>query len=82
VLKLIYFDQYVGKELAELEAAVNPKQISTLSYGDLLSPKYRGKLLVGCLLSCLQQFSGINAVIYYSTAMFAEVNIIIMPDNQ
>ncbi|ORZ13490.1 general substrate transporter [Absidia repens] len=39
----------------------------------LVSPHYRHPLLLILLIQCTQQFSGINAVIFYSTSIMASV---------
>jgi len=41
-----------------------------LRFKDLLSITYRKRLFVGCTLSALQQFSGINAFSFYSNEIF------------
>ncbi len=39
----------------------------------LCSPKYQYATLLGCSLSILQQLSGINAVMFYSSAIFQQI---------
>ncbi|CAK4078262.1 unnamed protein product [Aphanomyces euteiches] len=41
----------------------------------LFSPKYRKQLLIACVLCAMQQLSGINAIMYYSNAIFSRVGI-------
>ncbi len=42
-------------------------------WGDLFAPKYRKAVLIGCMLFLFQQFSGINALIYFSSSVFKQV---------
>lgn len=39
----------------------------------LLSTTYRKGVLMGCLLFVFQQFSGINAIVYFSSSVFKQV---------
>ena len=41
----------------------------------LCSPKYQYATILGCSLSILQQLSGINAVMFYSSAIFTEMGV-------
>ncbi|KAL3665253.1 hypothetical protein V7S43_009881 [Phytophthora oleae] len=41
----------------------------------VFSPRYRMQLAAAILLSCAQQLSGINAVFYYSSSIFADAGI-------
>ncbi|KAG3235826.1 hypothetical protein PI124_g19143 [Phytophthora idaei] len=41
----------------------------------MFDPRYRMQLFGGLLLSCAQQLSGINAVFYYSGAIFSDAGI-------
>lgn len=49
-------------ELAAMKTAMAP---TGASIKELLSPLYKTALIIGLLLPCLSQLSGINAVIYY-----------------
>ena len=42
-------------------------------WGDLLAPAYRRTVLIGCTLFVLQQCSGINAIVYFSSSVFKQV---------
>jgi hypothetical protein len=39
----------------------------------LLSATYRKGVLMGCMLFVFQQFSGINAIVYFSSSVFKQV---------
>lgn len=39
----------------------------------LFSHAYRKGVLMGCLLFVFQQFSGINAIVYFSSSVFKQV---------
>jgi hypothetical protein len=39
----------------------------------LFSATYRKGVLMGCLLFVFQQFSGINAIVYFSSSVFKQV---------
>lgn len=41
--------------------------------GGVLSPANRKGVIMGCLLFVLQQFSGINAIVYFSSSVFKQV---------
>jgi len=47
----------------------------TATFGDLLKPEYRQQMFVGCSLMVLQQFTGINAVIFFSTEIFSDAGV-------
>lgn len=39
-------------------------------YLDLFKSKYRSRTIMGIMLSAVQQFSGVNAINFYSTKIF------------
>ncbi len=47
-----------------------PAAAEPVSMGELLSNK---GVLTGCTIFLLQQFSGINAIVYFSSSVFAQV---------
>lgn len=54
----------------------NPQAIEEdATWGELLSRRYRKVVLVGAGLFMIQQFSGINAVVFFSTAVFRGAGI-------
>eukprot|EP00877_Chromochloris_zofingiensis_P006596 jgi/Chrzof1/218/Cz01g07160.t1 len=44
-------------------------------WSDLFSPAYRKGFLMGCILFVFQQFSGINALVYFSSSVFKQAGI-------
>lgn len=62
----------VDRELATIEATHPAADEQSGSWRDLASPRVRPALIVGAGLFLLQQFSGINAVIYYAPKVFQE----------
>lgn len=67
-----------GKNAADIDVELNSihqgisQQAFAASWADLLSPRVRPAFFVGIGLFFLQQFSGINAVIYYAPTVFQE----------
>jgi hypothetical protein len=43
-------------------------------WGDCFAAPYRKPVLIGCMLFVFQQFSGINALIYFSSSVFKQVS--------
>ncbi|XP_002960400.2 plastidic glucose transporter 4 [Selaginella moellendorffii] len=67
----------VNDAMAELRGSGSKQDSSEESagFGDLFSRRYRRVVGVGATLFLLQQFAGINAVVYYSTAVFRSAGI-------
>ncbi|KAJ8270363.1 hypothetical protein GJAV_G00113580 [Gymnothorax javanicus] len=65
------------KDIAEMqqekEEAMKEEQVSIMML--LRSSMYRQQLLVALMMHLSQQFSGINAIFYYSTAIFTRAGI-------
>ena len=61
-----------ARELADMEAAAGRAAAGTFS---LFDPSLRLPLLIGILLAVFQQFSGINAIIYYGPSIFQAAGI-------
>ncbi|AWB33180.1 sugar porter family MFS transporter [Orrella marina] len=64
-------DPAIGQELLEMTDALSHHQ-DQARWKDLLDRRLRPALVVGIGLFVLQQFSGINAVIYYAPSVFTE----------
>lgn len=48
----------------------SPTIVQDESFKDLLGPKYRNALFIGVCLSAIQQFTGINGVVFNSNGLF------------
>ena len=46
------------------------EKTNNITFGELFSSKYRNRMFIGISLCWVQQFSGINAVLFYSTKIF------------
>ena len=65
--------QVVKDEIAEIQAVLQQTKVSMLSM--LHSKKLRKPLVIGVVLGILQQFFGINTIMYYGPFIFKEVGI-------
>ena len=72
ILYTLRTKEEADKEMAEMENAKDKITASSLS---LLDPAIRIPLLIGIVLAVLQQFSGINAIIYYGPKIFETAGI-------
>lgn len=65
-------DSDVLAEMQDMTQALNSSASEQARWKDLLDVRLRPALIVGVGLFVLQQFSGINAVIYYAPSVFEE----------
>jgi SP family arabinose:H+ symporter-like MFS transporter len=72
ILNTIRTHDEAGKELNEIVSARNKNESSSLFP---ISKAIRIPLLIGIVLAVLQQFSGINAIIYYGPRIFETAGI-------
>ncbi len=63
----------IGNEIAEIKAILKQPKVSMLSM--LRSQKWRMPLMIGVVLGILQQFFGINTIMYYGPFVFNELGI-------
>ncbi|KAG7378467.1 hypothetical protein PHYPSEUDO_010064 [Phytophthora pseudosyringae] len=78
VIARLYGVENVNSVLEWLETTGNNEEAlidGKLAMESMLDPKYRRQLAGAILLSCAQQLSGINAVFYYSSSIFADAGI-------
>ena len=68
VLRKYYEEEDVDPAFNELKNKLS--NVSNLRMMDLFNYKYKKRLMIGTFLSVIQQFSGINAVIFYSNEIF------------
>ena len=64
IIKKLYFEEH-AEEIYQIfkEKLTNNKDVS---YSELFGKRYRSRVTMGILLSFVQQFSGVNAVLFYS----------------
>ncbi|MBN1395668.1 MAG: sugar porter family MFS transporter [Pirellulales bacterium] len=60
----------VDAQIVEISAALREEQGT---FRDLLRPGMKKALLIGVVLAVFQQWTGINAILYYSTNIFEQV---------
>jgi sugar porter (SP) family MFS transporter len=70
VLQKIGGEAYAAKSLAETKAALDSSDSSGFRMGLFLEKRVLGLLALGIFLAFLQQWSGINVVIYYAADIF------------
>lgn len=70
------FDTDISIEVNEIKRSVaSTGRRATIRFGDLKQRRYWFPLMVGIGLLCLQQLSGTNGVLFYSSAIFASAGI-------
>jgi len=74
-------DANVDAELDQIQAAIDEDSKSSQSWGTVFSKQWRTPLIIGITLAVLQQFTGINAIIYYANQIFAAAGFK-SPDSQ
>jgi MFS transporter, SP family, galactose:H+ symporter len=70
VLNRVYEPEHVKIEFGEIKKSFENEQKTKGDWRELFSKRLRIPLLIGVGIFCIQQFSGINAIIYYSTQIF------------
>jgi MFS family permease len=70
VLRIIYEDSYVGEELKHIMQRNETSAHKSSSWTKLLSRRYALRLVVGLVIAFNSQFSGINAVTFFSQRLF------------
>ena len=70
VLKRLREPQEAQNELDQTRQLIDSESQNKTDWTELFSKRLRIPLLIGVGIFCIQQFSGINAIIYYSTDIF------------
>ena len=72
VMKITYDDSEIEKEIKEMREI---SAIAESTWTVIKSPWLGRTLIVGCIFAIFQQFIGINAVIFYSSTIFAKAGL-------
>lgn len=73
VLESLRTPEQAQAEFAETQQLMQSEKSSQGNWGLFFSDRFRIPLLIGIGIFCIQQFSGINAIIYYSTDIFKKL---------
>lgn len=73
VLELLRTPEQAQVEFAETQQLMQSEKSGQGNWGLFFSARFRIPLLIGIGIFCIQQFSGINAIIYYSTDIFKKL---------
>ncbi|XP_073150853.1 plastidic glucose transporter 4 [Henckelia pumila] len=74
-IRKLYGKERVAEVMSDLDAASQGSSEPEAGWFDLFSRRYRNVVSVGAALFLLQQLAGINAVVYYSTAVFRSAGV-------
>ncbi|NP_001287654.1 plastidic glucose transporter 4-like isoform X1 [Solanum lycopersicum] len=74
-IKRLYGKEKVAEVMGDLEASAQGSSEPDAGWLDLFSSRYRKVVSIGAAMFFLQQLAGINAVVYYSTAVFRSAGI-------
>lgn len=71
----VYAEDYVDRRVEQaIRLADKSKNQEKPSYGAMFSGQFRFRFFVVCMLNVLQQLSGINFLIFFSTALFDQLS--------
>ncbi|KAI9182916.1 hypothetical protein H9P43_003828 [Blastocladiella emersonii ATCC 22665] len=66
----------VQQELHDMTQSIEAeKQIGSASWGELMRPGIRNRLVIGVMLQFFQQWTGVNAVMYFSSSLFMGMGV-------
>lgn len=68
VIEKLYLQEYSEEIFEEYKQKMN--SCRNVSFSELFGKKYRRRMFIGISLSLIQQFSGVNAVLFYSDKIF------------
>ncbi|KZV42235.1 hexose transporter [Dorcoceras hygrometricum] len=74
-IRKLYGKERVAEVMSDLDAASQGSSEPEAGWFDLFNRRYRNVVSVGAALFLLQQLAGINAVVYYSTAVFRSAGV-------
>ncbi|CAL0299135.1 unnamed protein product [Lupinus luteus] len=74
-IRKLYGKERVNAVMHDLRTSTQGSSEPEAGWFDLFSSRYRKVVSVGAALFLFQQFAGINAVVYYSTAVFRSAGI-------
>jgi len=70
VLAKIGGEEYAVAEVADVQQTLAKEEIQHVRFSDLLEPKLKKIVLIGCVLAVLQQWSGINSIFNYAEEIY------------
>ncbi|CAK91340.1 unnamed protein product (macronuclear) [Paramecium tetraurelia] len=73
VIRNYYKRRFADQIFDELKQQIEAKQSEAQDSKTQDSASYKSRLIVGCTLQIIQQFSGINAVLIYSSGLFINI---------
>lgn len=75
VLEEFYSQRDARHELRRLREEQKEGKQEKVGYSTLFKAKYRTSLFVGCFIAFLQQMTGFNALTFYSSQIFEEIDV-------
>ncbi|CAD8182000.1 unnamed protein product [Paramecium pentaurelia] len=74
IVEKYYLREKVDQVLDKIKSVIESKRLQKETYKDLfMNYSQRKRLLIGCGLQVLQQFSGINAIMFFSKIIFSSI---------
>lgn len=73
VLAKMYVGFEAEAELFRLTQEKEKAQVNSLTFQDLLTPRYLGSIKIGCTLAVFAQLCGITGLLFYSTSIFQSI---------
>ncbi len=70
ILKKMGGDKYAKDEVMDIQLTISQENVAQVNFKELLSRKVLKLISLGVFLAFLQQWSGINVVIYYASDIF------------
>ncbi|KAI9138396.1 general substrate transporter [Paraphysoderma sedebokerense] len=66
----------VQEEFHEFKQSIEAERsVGEANWSELLRPGIRNRVVIGLIIQCFQQWTGINAVMYYSSALYIGMGI-------